>query len=397
MPPAKRNPVLDLLRGIAILVVILHHCEECTIPGIPSFSGVSGFVLWRFRFFGATGVDLFFVLSGFLVGGLLINEIDKYGTIYLSRFLMRRGLKIWPSYFALLTVLALTHVADWPDLSSLWGTVRSLGIHALFLQNYLDQTHNTPTWTLAVEEHFYIFLPLLLLVLKRFNAIGRIGHATVAVMLLCLVFRLLHLRFNYHINDFMLTHNRLGALMPGVFLAWAWKHHRDRIVELTGHRRLIFPVALILIAPSFFLARGDAFMFAVGFPMLTVGYAMILITLVAQGVGGFEHTRTGRAIRQVGLWSYNIYLWHFFLPLLLAPAYQPAQLWLSKLVPNPYITLTLQVAFFTVLSIAAGWFFTRFLEEPVLSLREKVLPSRTGGISILGSPLSSAPCPSGGG
>ena len=87
-------------------------------------------------------------------------------------------------------------------------------------------------------------------------------------------------------------------------------------------------------------------------------------------------------MRRIGLWSYNIYLWHYFLPLLLAPVYNPAQLWLSRLVPNPIVTLILQVSFFAGLAVLAGWFFTRFLEEPCLRWRNRRIPSRTAPVRI---------------
>lgn len=379
--PVSRNPALDLLRGIAILVVVFHHCEAFTIPGLPELSGAAGFGFWHFRLFGASGVDLFFVLSGFLVGGLLIHEITKYGTIQVGRFLLRRGFKIWPSYFVLLAVLAITQVDHWPDLSSIGATLKSLGIHVFFLQNYLDQTHNTPTWTLAIEEHFYLMLPLLLLVLIKYSKLSRIGLVTAVAMLLCLGFRLLHLKFHHEDNDFMLTHNRVDALLFGVFLAWLWKRFPERVLAFTSHWKLIIPIALLLISPSFFFARKSTFLFSIGFPLTTIGYGLILITLVTQGVGGFENTLLGKGIRKVGLWSYNIYLWHFFLPLLLAPAYRPAQLWLSTLVGNPVVTMALQVTLYTALSVFFGWFFTRFLEEPFLKLREKMVSSRTATVS----------------
>lgn len=379
--PVSRNPALDLLRGIAILVVVFHHCEPFTIPGLPELSGAAGFAFWHLRLFGASGVDLFFVLSGFLVGGLLIHEVTKYGTIEVGRFLMRRGFKIWPSYLALLTVLAITQVDHWPDLSSAGATLRSLGIHLLFLQNYLDQTHNTPTWTLAIEEHFYLMLPLLLLAMVRIGKLERIGTVTGAAMILCLVFRVLHLKFHHEDNDFMLTHNRMDALLAGVYIAWLWKKYPERVIAFTKHWKLVIPVALLLISPSFFFSRRSAFLFSIGFPLTTAGYGLILITLVTQGVGNFENSLPGKAIRKVGLWSYNIYLWHFFLPLLLAPVYRPAQLWLSTLVPNPVVTLALQVTLYAALSIFTGWFFTLFLEEPFLRLREKMVTSRTSTVS----------------
>ncbi len=377
-PPttASRNPALDFLRGVAILIVVLHHVEEFTIPGLPEFHGWFGFLFWRFRLFGASGVDLFFVLSGFLVGGLLIHEITKRGSINVPRFFLRRGFKIWPSYYLLLVVLAVTGATGWIDMSSARSALNSLAIHGLFLQNYLDQGHNTPTWTLAIEEHFYLLLPLVILCLNRVKALRYIGYAAGVAMVLCLGFRVLHMVLGHHDNDFMYTHNRFDSLFFGVFLAWLWKQYPERIKELTRHRALIFLAVFALISPAFVFARKDAFLFTVGFPMLTLGYGLLLITAVAQGFGWVQTSPLGRGVSQVGLWSYNIYLWHFFLPLILAPFYGQVQTWLSTVVPSREGAVTLQVGLYVGLSIFVGWFFTRFVEEPFLRLRERMVPSR---------------------
>ena len=375
--PANRNQALDFLRGVAILIVVLHHVEEFSIPNLPEFHGWFGFLFWRFRLFGASGVDLFFVLSGFLVGGLLIHEITKRGSIHVPRFFLRRGFKIWPSYYLLLIVLAVTGATGWLDMTSVDSALRSLAVHGLFLQNYLDQGHNTPTWTLAIEEHFYLLLPLVILALHRVKALRHLGIAAVVAMGLGLSFRLLHMALGHRDNDFMLTHNRFDGLFFGVFLAWLWKQHPERIKEFTRHRLLVFLAVLALISPAFVFARKDAVMFTVGFPMLTLGYGLLLITAVAQGFGWVQTSLLGRGVSRVGLWSYNIYLWHFFLPLVLAPVYLPMQTWLSTAVPSREGGVALQVAFYLGLSIFSGWFFTKFVEEPFLRLREKVVPSRT--------------------
>lgn len=376
---ARRNHALDILRGIAILIVVLHHTEPLTIPGLPELSGAIGFAFWRFRMFGSSGIDLFFNLSGFLVGGLLIKELAKYQTINFPRFFLRRGFKIWPSYFVLLAVLAIfvPGAENWLFHGEPW---RNLFVHGLFLNNYLDQTHNTPLWTLAIEEHFYLLLPLVLSGLVWLGGLRKIGHLAVFMLLLCLGLRVMHLRLYPHDGDFMLTHNRMDGLFFGVFLAWAWSEFPDQIRAWTRHRWLMLGIVFALVSPSFFFARKSPFLFSIGFTMLTLGYGLLLITAVAQGLGKFGDSLLGRGIQKVGFWSYNIYLWHFFLPVLLAPVYRPAQFWLSRCVPSPVIVLLLQVGFYVSLCIVAGWFFTRFVEGPFLRLRDKVLPSRTGAI-----------------
>jgi peptidoglycan/LPS O-acetylase OafA/YrhL len=150
----SRNRELDILRGLAILAVILNHAGPETIPNFPQLDGAAGFLFWQIKGIGWSGVDLFFILSGFLIGGSLINEIEKHGHIDLKLFWLKRCFKILPSYGALLIILTLTGAAQL--------TLQQIPVFLLFLQNYLAPQVVGPTWSLAVEEHFYVLLPLLL-------------------------------------------------------------------------------------------------------------------------------------------------------------------------------------------------------------------------------------------
>jgi peptidoglycan/LPS O-acetylase OafA/YrhL len=143
-----RNFNLDVLRGVAILLVVLHHL------GVPVF-----------RTGGWIGVDLFFVLSGFLISGLLFREWKETGTINIGRFYARRGFKIYPAFWALMAVtLAVNYWT--PGIPSFPVTGRSIMAELSFTQNYWRAIWGQ-TWSLAVEEHFYLLLPLLLWLLQR--------------------------------------------------------------------------------------------------------------------------------------------------------------------------------------------------------------------------------------
>jgi len=112
-------------------------------------------------------VDLFFVLSGFLIGGLLVSELHHHGHIDIGRFLIRRGLKIYPPHFVFIGYLMLMPVAKailagnnvWTTFTTEWGKYWP---NLLFLHNYVGTNPAGHTWTLAVEEHFYLLLPFLL-------------------------------------------------------------------------------------------------------------------------------------------------------------------------------------------------------------------------------------------
>lgn len=142
-----RNKRLDILRGIAVLWVVLYHGElRNTI-----FNG------------GWAGVDLFFVLSGFLISGLLFAEYKKNGSIDFKRFFIRRALKIYPAFYFFLFVTFIAE-AGLHHLRPMGAFLSEI----LYVQNYAPYIW-PHTWSLAVEEHFYIALPLFLCCLLYFS------------------------------------------------------------------------------------------------------------------------------------------------------------------------------------------------------------------------------------
>ena len=145
-----RNFNLDALRGIAIMLVVLFHLD------VPVF-----------RTGGWIGVDLFFVLSGFLISGLLFREWTTTGTINIPRFYIRRGFKIYPPFYVLLAVTVAVNLVA-PGIPSFPVTVRTAFAEATFTQNYFQGIWGQ-TWSLAVEEHFYLLLPVVLWFLQRRN------------------------------------------------------------------------------------------------------------------------------------------------------------------------------------------------------------------------------------
>src|SRR3954468_7131740 len=149
----ERQPGLDLLRAIAIIVVVIYH------------AALFGFKLpGRVDRFGWIGVDLFFVLSGYLIGGQLLAPLARDRRINLGRFFARRALRIMPAYFAILAVyFLLPPWREYPEMSQpLWKfllSVQNIALHG--------GTAFSHAWSLAVEDQFYLALPFLLLFLYR--------------------------------------------------------------------------------------------------------------------------------------------------------------------------------------------------------------------------------------
>jgi len=382
-PGAGRVQALDTIRGIAILMVILHHAGPEMIPNQPQVDGATGFAFWALKNLGWTGVDLFFVLSGFLIGGLLFSELDRDSRIGCGRFWLRRGLKIWPSYFALLAVLAGIEATRWIDLASPGSAARDLLVHGLFLQNYLDRGVNGPTWSLAVEEHFYLVLPLLLL------AVGRGACSTVATraryhafFALCLAgglgIRAWHVLVDGGpaVNDFMLSHFRFDSLILGVALQF-YRRQYPAHARILARRYwwVLLPVAIGLLLPSISWSRNDALMFGPGFTGLAIGYA-ILIGLVLEFYGSRpEGAAASRPVASIGRWSYNIYLWHYFVPFVV-PGYWQLQSVVGSLQAPAAFILLLQVVIYGAVSVALGAAMTKLVEVPFLRLRDRWVPAR---------------------
>src|SRR5207249_6092912 len=147
----ERQPGLDLLRALAIVVVVIYH------------AALFGFKLpGRADRFGWIGVDLFFVLSGYLIGGQLLAPLARDRRINLGRFLARRALRIMPAYFVVLAIyFLLPPWREYPEMSQpLWKfllSVQNIALHG--------GTAFSHAWSLAVEDQFYLALPILLLVL----------------------------------------------------------------------------------------------------------------------------------------------------------------------------------------------------------------------------------------
>src|SRR5882762_6707466 len=148
----ERQPGLDLLRALAIIVVVVYH------------AALFGFKLpGRVDRFGWIGVDLFFVLSGYLIGGQLLAPLAHGRPIDLRRFFARRVLRIIPAYFVILAVYAfLPSWREYPEMSPLWKfvlSVQNIGLHG--------GTAFSHAWSLAVEDQFYFLLPLILILVSR--------------------------------------------------------------------------------------------------------------------------------------------------------------------------------------------------------------------------------------
>ncbi len=349
---------LDVLRGAAILLVLGHHPPGwgAAVEGYPALR-----VWWRV---GWAGVDLFFVLSGFLVGRLLFSEIKRTGTLGVRRFLARRAWKIWPPYLAFLCVIAAMLAWEGRDLGALLPNL----VH---VQNYSDAAQNGGwghTWSLAVEEHFYLVLPLLLLLLR--DRMERLPLVVGVVAAACLAGRIATVAAIPHQVAWVHlwpTHLRIDSLMAGVLLAWLVTFRYDLVARLRPWRHALPVVAAPCFLPALlYPIHTSVFQTTLGLSLLWVGSGCLVLWCYFAEGGPLLRSRPARWLAWVGAASYGIYLWH--LP------------WSHRIIEalghHVPLSVPAQVALFVGLAIALGWLMTLAVERPALALRERLAPRR---------------------
>ncbi len=389
----RRLIQLDVLRGLAIVLVLFHHVV--IVSQSPSAS-IWGLLAFPIETIGWAGVDLFFVLSGFLIGGLLFHEIHNTGRLDVKRFLVRRGFKIWPSYLLFIAFVFASLIFS--SHHSLSRAFREVLPNLLHVQNYAHSVRGH-TWSLSVEEHFYLALPLFLLLAMRWR--GRDGHALPAVPIMaillvagCTLFRFLHngprpYEFNSHRGY---THIRIDGLFVGVLLAYLHHFHPSALARIAKRRTLLLATGLALISPMFFIHHDRYFVWTIGYTMLYTGFSCILLAAVYATpetglLGRMLVSPPARLLAWIGVFSYSIYLWQFDL------AQFPVMYHLNHRVRAHLPVLLhwpLVNGAFMVLAIITGAFMSMIVERPALALREWLFPSRTSGAILPALAQSSA-------
>ncbi|MGD0840152.1 MAG: acyltransferase [Candidatus Acidiferrales bacterium] len=299
---SRSIPSLDGLRTISVTLVILSH-SLAYFRGEPK-----SFPFIQMTALGQSGVDIFFVISGFLITGLLLKDSDE-GTGYrLKRFYLRRFFRIFPPFYLFLGVVWILWKTGFKPLD-----YRTFITAATYTYNYLS--HGTGwllahTWSLSLEEQFYIvWAPCLVLLGKRKSTALAIG-----VILLSPAIRFLTyvLAPPLRGNESIMLHTRLDTIMFGCAMALLWRDERfNRWVEKLLHPSLvIFSMLYILIvAPCLstrFAARYD---WPIGYGLEGLLISIVLLYAVRRPSSGFGRFLNWRSMRHIGVISYGIYLW----------------------------------------------------------------------------------------
>ncbi|WP_415910915.1 acyltransferase family protein [Oleiharenicola sp. Vm1] len=363
---------MDFLRGIAILLVCLgHHAIDLS-------AGYLSPVVYVWYRLGWTGVDLFFVLSGFLIGGLLFREIMEFGRLDTRRFIIRRGFKIWPLYAVYLVLAAFSYwQSNGYDTHRLWVAI---GPNLLHVQNYFP-TPLQHTWSLAVEEHFYLALPLLLWALLRWGNDRRLDRLPVVlgcVMVACALLRLPNLghEFQPYTHGWP-THLRIDSLCVGVLVAYAYHNRLAWLEPIRTRPVMCLLVAALGLSPLLIWTAHNAPVYTIGYSVIAWAYALVLIAVCVGRVGSGIASVPGaagvvRGVAYIGFYSYPIYLFHYRLGQM--PAKWMLRHWSGSGWETTRWIAATSINLVTIVLIGVA--FGKLAERPMLALRDRLFPAR---------------------
>ncbi len=347
--PLGHRPALDGIRGVAILSVLAVHTNH-----IFGWSILSG---------GNLGVDIFFVLSGFLITSILLAEVHEKGKIDLKRFYIRRALRLVPALVAMLVVLAVAS----PYLYSpeeARDTIRAIPLAFLYVTDFAIAIYDTPlgvlrhTWSLSIEEQFYLLWPLMLLILSLMVVRRRkIAGWVVFLVFIFAVYRVfIWMEGNSVPRTYFNVDTRADALLVGCLagMLFSWG-----LIPKRGVRILNFGSMLAVLGLGVGLVATDnatTFLYFGGFTLFAIAAALLILGSLEHPDSIISGAMTQPALVWIGRISYGVYLWHY--PVFKAVRYLDAA-WYQQLVVALFVTF------------AVSYFSYRIIERPFLRMKER--------------------------
>lgn len=375
----NRYPSLHGLRVLAILSVVQFHVTWV-------FAGEQGVILDRdFTASSLTvffGMDLFFILSGFLIGMILLRALAKTGSQGLKRFYIRRVSRTFPSYYVVLTFLALT-------TSLTASQLKHLPLEYLYGTNFLSLLRSDVImfwgWSLALEEQFYLTVPILFFVLHRLRSnrarlilLTTIWAAALVIRLVIFLMRAPWTDLHLYEALYFRPHTRFDTLVAGIILALVHHHYGDEItrwLRAPFHRALL---ALMSLACLWLLVQPHIFgrehlqlvhVFAWGTVTSVMYFGLLLLLIHGDTESWLHHALSAPIFRRIATLGYGVYLVHIpLLDQLIVPAAQAAQArqWPMLLVwPAALLALMLS-------SLALAYVMHVVIEKPALRVRERL-------------------------
>lgn len=364
-------PALDGVRGLAILGVLLFHFLAPTDPKGP----IEGAITWLFSY-GSLGVDLFFILSGFLITGILYDSrADPY---YFRNFYMRRVLRIFPLYYGVLAVVFFAvpaipalHGSEIAELRNhqAWAWLYGVNIYLAIHGSWAALSYITHFWSLAIEEQFYLVWPLVVWLLAARPRLFLTFSLAAAITSFAsrIAASLLGVSL---IATTVLTPFQLDSLAIGAFIA---VYVRQPDAE-AGARRIIFPltltgIGLLLLqyAVRHFSGYGNAVE-----PLRSGAFHLLLAALLLKALGapissGWSRFFRSRPMTALGKYSYGLYVYHhFFSHYFIAHG---TELALASVIGSRIAALAIQAVGGMAASMIIAWLSYEYFEKFFLQLK----------------------------
>ena len=336
------QPALDGVRGLAIAGVLMLHSTiwgamPAVLPG------------------GNLGVNVFFVLSGYLITTMLLGEHDRTGGLDLRAFYARRAARLLPGLVILLPVYVLV----FSRRQSAWQLVLLIGPVLLYLSGFVQAIWGTMgplgwTWSLSVEEHFYAFWPLVLRRLTRCRHPLRVA-AGIAVLMVAVatgvrVYLALAGSYREDVFAYYATPTRIDALAVGCLAALIGYRWRRSIPALLGWAALLV-IVWAYRDPDFAIGGDPLSLY--GLPISEAAAAVVILSVVGRPRGLLARALSFRPLVHLGVISYGLYLWNLI----------PGQTW--TLLAGRHAGTAVTVVLFGVMFVAVELSY-RYVERPAM-------------------------------
>ena len=405
------DPVVDGLRGMASLSIVLFHCFYGALFLLKDFDRVSAFAAQLPSWLGFLAnadkaVDVFFMVSAYLLGGALMRETDRNGTIAARDFYIRRLFRIYPLFLLGLAVYALGN----PELAA-----RNLIYNLLFIDNFQMKNIIPVGWSLSIEMQFYLILPMLMGWLLRMPGQGglRVLQALFVLSFVPVLATALLYPITYETPFYLFhpqrvapalfldvmyfqTHTRIGPLLLG--LIWAWVRHRDVALPTPPARGMAWALggALLALLWAYFpVYQQDSWYYQHFSPWLNLASqvlhrnlfclgVLMLVLLVQAGGAGAWAGRVATSLRAFlgwGLWRpfsqvvFPVYLFHF--PMVLIAAiltFQTTDASTIVMISVPQLLCMFGIA--ASLSLVLGIVLHILIEQPMIDTGHALLRKR---------------------
>jgi peptidoglycan/LPS O-acetylase OafA/YrhL len=312
----RKIPSLDGLRAVAVILVIFNHLK---VPFAPE----------------GRGVLTFFVLSGFLITWMMINESEKKDSISIRNFYVRRVLRIFPAFYVFVAVAFVSRslTQGWPSGSMLRDYLSAVTYTSNYRFALLPHVDHTcwHTWALSIEEQFYLLWPWVFVAFQK--DLRKLTHLLIAAIVLVDIYRMV-LFFKFHVDDHWLSYtfdSRVDHLLVGCLLAVLLKRGvLMRFWNLLTDRVSVslLPFGLIVLSIALGFRFHFGYKFAVGFvvdPLLT---ALFMVQVIALGNTWLWGWLNWRVVRYMGQISYGMFLYHMMVNRLVLDLFGQHSLWI---------------------------------------------------------------------